>query len=151
MKKAIILFTTLFFISCSTNQKYIYYCYNQTTITRVDKGNHIFFYYGKYKNEKSLPTSYIEESYSGFDGGMNAFLIIRDDGKAEIVPAGGSFKAINIGNNLILNRFESNKKFIDWQKNIKGNYLNVCRLSDAIKVEVRLNKENRSKIKAIYP
>lgn len=142
----------VFFLgACSSEENYIYYSYNKTTITRVDKGNNIFFYYGKYKKEEPLPKSYVEETYSGFDGGMDAFLIIKDDGKAEIVPVGGLFKIINKKDNLFLNEFKSNIDYINWEKSIKGNYLNVCRLSNVLKVEIRINRQNNSKVKVVYP
>ena len=141
----------MFFLSCVPSDSYIYYNYGKTTITRVDKGNHIFFYYGKYKKKETLPKSYVEGTYSGFDGGISAFLIIKNDGNAEIIRVGGVFKEINKNNNLLLNEFESNIKFINWEKNRRGNYLNVCRLSDALQVEIKLNKDNNSNIKVIYP
>ncbi|WP_374175119.1 hypothetical protein [Flavobacterium tructae] len=151
MKNIIVLLMTLFLGACSSEESYIYYSYKKTTITRVDRGNRISFYYGKYKKDEPLPQSYIEETYSGFDGGMDAFLIVKDDGKVEIVPVGGLFKTINSKDNLFLNEFSSNLEYINWEKSVKGDYLNVCRVSNVLKVEIRLNRENNSKVKAVYP
>nr|MBU3857636.1 hypothetical protein [Flavobacterium sp. MC2016-06] len=142
----------IFFLgACSSEENYIYYSYNKTTITRVDKGNSIFFYYGKYKKEEPLPQSCVKETFSDFDGGMDAFLIFKSNGNVEIVPTGGLFKTINEKDNLILKEFKSNIEFINWEKGINGDYLNVCKLSNVLKLEIRINRENDSKVKVVYP
>ena len=71
MKKFISVILLCVLFSCSEKEKLIYYTYNDTTITRLDKGNEIFLYYGRFENKNSLPQSYIKATYSGFDGGMN--------------------------------------------------------------------------------
>lgn len=151
MRKILILTLVLFFVSCSTKQNFIYYTYNNTTVSRLDKENHIFFYYGKVKNTNKLPKSYIEATYSGFDGVMDAFLVIENNGTARIVPVADLFEEINGDNNLALKKMNSNKDFIEWEESIRGKYLNVYRLSNSIELEIKRNKKNNSKVEAIYP
>lgn len=73
MKKVISIVLLCVFFSCTVNAKFIYYTYENTTITRIDKGNEIYFYYGKFESINSLPKSYIKSTYNGFDGIMDAF------------------------------------------------------------------------------
>ncbi len=151
MRKILILTLVLFLASCSTKQDFIYYTYNNTTVSRLDKENNIFFYYGKIKDINKLPKSYIEATYSGFDGVMDAFLIIENNGTARIIPVADLFKQVNGDNNLVLKKMTNNKDFIEWEESIKYKYLNVYRLSNSIELEIKRNKKNNSKIEAIYP
>ena len=44
-----------------------------------------------------------------------------------------------------------NIEFIDWKDKIDRNYNNVIELSDILKTEQLINKNNNSQVKAIYP
>ena len=52
MKIIIKLFIGILLTSCSFD-KIIYYEYNGVTISRIDDGNEIYFYYGKCDNENN--------------------------------------------------------------------------------------------------
>lgn len=151
MRKVLIISVICFFVSCSSKQNFIYYKYKNTTISRLDKDNHIFFYYGKVEDINNLPKSYIEATYSGFDGGMGSFLIFKEDKKVEIIRMYGLFSRIGKNNPLTLNDTIKNIEFIEWKDKIDRNYNNVIELSDILKTEQIINKKNISQVKAIYP
>lgn len=151
MKKVLIAILAIFIISCSQKGYFIYYSYNNVTITRLDKDNNIFFYYGKFDKIDSLPKSYIKATYSGFDGGIGGFLIFKENKSIEIIRVYDSFSKIGEDKHLILNDTIENIDFIDWNNSINGNYNNVYQISNILKKEVEWNKENNSKVKAIYP
>jgi len=150
MKKILILAVSLFFVSCSTKQKFIYYTYNNVTVSRLDKENHIFFYYGKIKNINNLPKSYIEATYSGFDGLVWGYLIFKENKNIEIKVLEGDFNKIGGNSNIeIIN--EDNPDYINWYNKEKRNYDNVLEFRDVIKAETKVNKINNSQVKVIYP
>jgi len=150
MKKILILAVGLFFVSCSTKQKFIYYTYNNITVSRLDKENHIFFYYGKIKNLNNLPKSYIEATYSGFDGLVWGYLIFKENKNIEIKVLEGDFYKIGENSNIeIIN--EDNPDYINWHNKEKRNYDNVLEFRDVIKSETKVNKINNSQVKVIYP
>ena len=151
MKKILTIILVLFLNSCKKKEEFIYYSYEDITVTRVDRENHIYFYYGKFENTDLLPKSYIEATYNGFDGVMDAFLIIEKDKTVKIVPIADLFDEINKDQKLKLERFEHNIDFIKWVESIDKKYKNVYRLSNLLKLEIKRNKENNSEIKAVYP
>jgi len=63
--------------ACSNSGKIIQYEYNGVVITRVNNYPKDYFYYGKFDNTKDLPKGYILSKFSGFDGLMSAFLILK--------------------------------------------------------------------------
>jgi len=152
MRNVLIISTIVcFFVSCSKKQNFIYYNYKGTIISRLDKGNHIFFYYGKVEDVNYLPKSYIEATYNGFDGLMGGFLIFKEDRKVEMIRLYGLFSKIGNNNALTLNHSIKNNDFMDWKDKIHHNYNNVIELSDVIKTEQLINKNNNSQVKVIYP
>ncbi|MEC4050190.1 hypothetical protein OX284_012175 [Flavobacterium sp. SUN046] len=151
MKKVLIIILSLLIFSCTEKEKYIYYTYNNTTITRINKENEADFYYGRFESINSLPKSYIKATYDGFDGVMDAFLIIEKDNSAKIVPIADSFIEINDNDKLTLKRFDYNIDFINWEKNIRKKYKNIYRLSNIVELETKRNKEHKSDVKALYP
>lgn len=141
----------MFVVSCSVKKDFIYYSFKDVTVTRFNKEpNEIYFYYGKYKNDDKLPNSYIKASYSDFDGGMGGFLIFKENKCIEIIRVYDSFSKIGDDKHLMLNDTIENVDFIDWKDKIDGNYNNVYQISDLFKKEIKWNKENNSKVKAIY-
>ena len=150
MLRAIIILGMLAFISCTRNEA-IYYEYNGITITRIDRGNQIYFYFGKCNEEKnSCPESYIKAEYSGLNSGMGGYIIFTSDGKAELVRVYDSFEKIGADSLLSLKEYD-NIEFINWTDSIKGNYNNVIEVSDIIKLEKEKNLKNHSNVKVTYP
>ncbi len=141
----------LFFASCATEQKFIYYTYKNITISRLDNGNEIFLYFGKQKDINSLPKSYVKARYSGFDGLMSCYLIFRENGSVDIINIEGHFDTIKTGEKMRLMKFNSNIDFIKWNDKIKDSYNNIIELSDVLKNEIKRNKKNNSKVEASYP
>jgi len=137
-------------ISCNEKGRFIHYSYNGVTITRVDKGNHIWFYYGDFTNSDSLPKQSIAASYRGFDGYMEGYLVFKENKVVKIVRTGGMFETILLNDSLKLEEFESNIKFIKWVEEFKGNYQNIYWLSDHEQSEIQNNQENNSAVKAVY-
>lgn len=149
-------FTFLIFLILSfgcemKNENIIYYNYNNITITRVDNGNEIRFYYGKFKNLNSLPKSYIKSTYNGFDGLMSCFLIFKNNKSVEFIKMDGSFEKINTNENLKIIEFNNNIDFIKWNDKIQNKYKNVIELSNVLKIEIKRNKKNKSEVISIYP
>lgn len=138
-------------LSCSTSENYIYYNYGGTTLTRIDEGNEIFLYYGKFDSRDSLPDAYLKATYHGFDGGVNCLLIFKDNGNVEIVRISGSLDITNMGEKLRLIDFKSNRDFINWHDKKRGNYKNIIQLDNALKYEKKWNIKNHTNVKAQYP
>ena len=150
MLKAIIFFGMLAIVSC-TRDEVIYYEYNGITITRIDRGNQIYFYYGKCNEDrKSCSKSYIKAEYSGLNSGMGGYIVFTSDGKAELIRVYDSFEKVGSDSLLSLKEY-NNIEFINWTDSIKGNYNNVIEVCDILKLEKEKNFKNRSKVKAIYP
>lgn len=82
--KKIIYFTiafTLWGCTLINNQKdsvYIYYKYNDICITRIDKENEHYFYFGEFSKNSELPKSYFIGRYiGGFDASFSGYLIFK--------------------------------------------------------------------------
>lgn len=150
MKKILVLTLILSFVSCSKRNNFIYYTYNTITVSRLDKDNHIFFYYGKIETTNHLPESYIEATYSGFDGLIWGYLIFKENKNIEIKVLEGDFNKINGNSNIEIIK-EDNQDYINWDNKGKRNYDNVLEFRDVIKAEVKVNKINNTRINAIYP
>ena len=125
--------------------------YNGVTVTRIDKGNQIYLYYGKC-DEKLTPCSqsYIMAEYSGFNSGMQAYLIFQDNSEVNIVDVIAFFKEIGGNSNLSLFEFEHNYEATIWIDGIQQNFNNTIELSDIIDYEKERNLKNHSKVKAVY-
>jgi hypothetical protein len=141
-KLLILVIITFINISCKENKKFIYYSFNETTISRLDRDNKVFLYYGKVTNINNLPISYIEATYRGYDGFIDAYLLFEKDKTVKIIPISDEFIEINKNNNLFLKNGDN----IEWLYKIKGNYNNVYRISNTIQHEIKLNKKNNSKV-----
>jgi hypothetical protein len=152
MKELLIIVLAMFTVSCSVKKDFIYYSFKDVTVTRFDKEpNEVYFYFGRYKNDDKLPNSYIKASYTGFDAGMGGFLIFKENKIVEIIRVYDSFSKVGDDKHLMLNDTIGNVDFIDWKDKIGGDYYNVIELSDILKTEQLINKEKKSKVKAIYP
>ena len=148
MKFILALFMLFLLVSCN-NKKPIYYKYNDIIVTRVDRGNKIYFYYGKFSNG-DYPAKYVEAEYSGFNSGMQAYLTFRKDGKVEIRRVMAGFQ--KIGNEPNLNiKNDDNVQFNPWLDSIRNNYNNTIEVSDILKIEQKRNLINHTKVTAKYP
>lgn len=148
MKKIIIIVLCAILMSC-TNENIIYYEYEGVTITRLDRDNQIYFYYGKFENGV-YPQSYIKAEYSGFNSGMHAYLTFLPNKKVDVIDVMAYFE--KIGNEPNFNIIEvENEIFIPWLDSLYGNYNNTVEVLDIIDTEQERNKRNNSKVKATYP
>ncbi|MGB1206247.1 MAG: hypothetical protein ACPG5B_11405 [Chitinophagales bacterium] len=149
MKNILIVFAILLFLSCD-EQKVIYYEYNDIVVTRIDKGNKIYFYYNKCNN-KSIPcsNSYVLATYSGLNSGMNAYLEFKPNKTVDIIRIYGDFE--KTGNDISINLINmSNIAFFEWEKNINQNFNNIAEVWDITNLEKKRNLKNNSKVKATY-
>lgn len=149
MKKLSVLLLLLLF-SCSDHEELTYYTYHNTTVTRIDRGNQVFFYPGKFNEDDSLPKNYIMAEYRGFDGIMDGFLILNDNGNAEIVRIADHFEEVGHDDRLTLKHFRHNIDMMEWEETIKGHYENVSRICDNKVRERDINKEHKSAVVTDY-
>lgn len=147
--KLLVLFNIIacLFMSCSGQEKFIYYNYNSTVITRLNIEGDIYFYYGHYANSETLPTSFIKLSSQTSDGLISGYLVFKES-KVELIRIEGSFETHDRNNKLVL-REMNNREFIKWQDSIK-NYDNIVKLSDVIDIEKVENIKAKTKIKVEY-
>lgn len=149
MKKIVLLFCCFILISCEAKEEFIYYSYKKVTITRLNKENEIYFYYGEYKETDKLPNTYIKAS--SFDGCIQGFLIFRESGQVEVVKTVGKFEEINNDRNEFkLVVFDHNVNYIKWEEKIRGKYKNIVRFDDLQKLEIERNIENNSEVEIIW-
>jgi len=142
-----ILFVLTLF-SCSS--KVTYYEYKGTTVTRVDHDGEILFYYGKCSENSECP--YVKAQYHGFNSGVDALLLFREDGAVEVIPCGmGYFIESNKKNKKIIFKRYNNYVLDSLVKSYNGNFDNLIRISNVIALEKEVNLDNKSKVKAEYP
>lgn len=150
MKKNILVHTiaVIFFCSCNENRVIIYE-FNNVFVTRIDEGTESRFYYGKYENGKNLPSSFVKSTFSGFNSGMDAYLIFKPN-NVKIYHSMGYFE--NIGNTDSIKEIDNTEAstFYYNEDKVSGKYDSVCRVSDILSREKELNLTNNSKVKAIY-
>ena len=150
MKNIYFIILSFMFFSCSQDA-FIYYEYDGVTITRVDDGNQIYFYYGKYDNSSlTASESYVKAEYSGFNSGMNAYLNFQENDIVEVIRVEALFETNGLSDSLILVDMD-NIRFITWRDSIRGNYGKIVEVSDIVKLEKKRNKQNNSRVNAIYP
>lgn len=149
MKKIVLLLCYFILISCEAKEEFIYYSYKKVTITRLNKENEIYFYYGEYKEIDKLPDTYIK--VSSFDGYMQGFLIFRESGQVEIIKTEGKFEEVNTDrNNFKLVVFDHNVSYINWQEKIVGNYKNIAEFLTYQNIEIERNRKNNSEVEVMY-
>jgi len=147
MKFIIFLFSILFFSSCS-KIKVIYYEYGNSTITRVDCGNKVFLYFGKYQ-DGIFPKNNIIAEYSGFDSSIQGYLTFLPNGKVEGRKIMELFEIVGKSKNLILVE-ENNSILNPWLDTIHLQYKNTIEISNNLEMEMQRNKIYKSDLKAIY-
>jgi len=146
--KVVLLIVVLVVVSC-TREVPIYYEYNGIVVTRIDKGNKVYFYHGKYSTENLPESSYVKAEYSGFNSGMGAYIVFNPNKKVEIIRLYDSFESVGVYSFFSLIEYD-NIEFIDWEDGIQGNYNNIIYVSDIVETEIERNKQNNSLVKGIY-
>ncbi len=147
-KLFLLAFTCLLLSSC--NNRPIIYEYNHVFITRVDKGNNIYLYYGKYETG-NYPSNYVHAYYHGFNSGIQSYLTFGKDGKVYLRNVMGYFDIIGKNQNIKIVHSD-NTKFNPWFDSISNkSYNNTVEISDALNIEKERNLTNHSKVKVIYP
>jgi hypothetical protein len=151
MGKNFVSIFTLVWIFCSCDDKrVILYEYKGVYVTRVDNNSESNFYYGNYKDDSNLPASYVKSTFSGFNSGMDAYLIFKPN-KVEVYYSMGSFTNIGNGENIkVTNNPTSNTFNYNFDDKVRGQYDNVCRVSDILTREKELNATNHSKVNVTY-
>ncbi len=137
MKKIILLivFISILF-SCSEKQNLIYYEYNGLTVTRISDYPKDYFFIGKLKSlSDTLNKTYIKSSFSGFNSGMDAYMVFKPNGKIDIIRLDADFEKHGINDSINLKKFQNNIDFIKWEDSIKKSFKNIVRLSDGIELE----------------
>ncbi|MDP2176227.1 MAG: hypothetical protein Q8K70_10005 [Bacteroidota bacterium] len=141
-------FICIIFIVCSCNNKksIVLYEHNGICITRIDEGVVSKFYFGKFDINDSLPSHYVESSFSGLNSGMDAYLIFKPN-HVELFVIMADFKTRGgIENIKIIDNWVN----YNIHDKYSGNYLNVFRLSDHLPTEQKINADNKSNIQATY-
>lgn len=152
MKAFIIIITFFFFISCS--ERPIFYEYEGVTITRIDKSNGIYFFYGKCPDIKSdCRKSYIKATYRGFNSGMQGYIVFNNDKTVKVISNAAYFEQIGENTNLYLSKKKENStESSNWiRKAYEIGYPNVRYISDSINEEKEKNERKISDVKATYP
>ena len=151
MKYIYIIIILVSVLSCSSNdEKLIHYSYNNVNITRVDKGNISYFYYG-YCNNNDIRC--INESVSidwRFDRYLFGFILFKDDSTVEIIDGGGgSYINYSHANSKLYKREYDNTQLdnIEVLKK-KDGYDNLFQLSNDLVLEHKRNKKFGSKVEA---
>jgi hypothetical protein len=131
-------------MSCSGQEKFIYYKNNSTVITRLNAEGDIYFYHGYYNNNETLPSSFIKASSLTSDGLIDGYLVFKES-KVEVIRIEGNFQTHDKSNKMVLREMD-NREFIKWQDSIK-NYDNIVRFSDVIDVEKPRNIKTKINVK----
>lgn len=150
MKKIVILICCcFFFFSCEVEENLVYYSYGEVTVTRLNKGNEIYFYYGEYKDVDSLPNELIKAS--SFDGYIQGYLIFRETGQVEVVKLLGEIEEVNHDRSKFkLVEFDHNIDYVNWKNRIDGNFKNIVQFEDLQKFEIEKNIQNNSEVKITW-
>jgi len=133
--------------SCS---EVIIYEYKGVAITRVEKNADIYFYYGNHINH-DFPNSFIKAHYSGFNSGMNAYIIFENNKKIKLIPINGFFETVGVDKNSKLKLDDRGIHLFEFEKTIKNKYDNVISISNLLVPEKEDNFKNHSNVKATYP
>lgn len=149
MKKIITLFLSILLLSCSEKESFIYYKYEKVTITRVDKDDEVYLYYGNYESKDKLPENYVKASYAGFDGLNWGFIFFKED-KIQIMPLEGKFDIVNQTSNMEIIK-NDDIDYQNWHNNKKRDYENVLEFRNVIRAEKKVNLINNSKVISVYP
>ena len=137
------------FPGCSEKPVSTYYEHSDVIITRIDKGNEIFVYYGEVTKEMDFPMTFIKIEYSGLNSGMQAYLNFLPNKKVEMIGIMGIFEKMGNDNRINIKEID-NIRFIAWKDSINGDYKNTMELSNIFKIEKERNKLNHSVVKAVY-
>ncbi|WP_253403925.1 hypothetical protein [Pontibacter sp. HSC-36F09] len=139
-------------LSSCEKREFIYYEYDGTVITRVNRDAESYFYYGRYnENSSALPDEYIRAEYAGFDGIMNAYLVFEKGRKVRFVEMYDYFEQIGNSPGLYLFEYKENADFIKWHDSIAGDYDNSVFIYNVTDTERLVNQRNNSKVAVEYP
>ncbi|WP_431244786.1 hypothetical protein ACQ9BO_11315 [Flavobacterium sp. P21] len=137
-------------ISCSKQSK-IYYEYDGLVVTRFTDCSKDYILIGKHQNiSDTLNSTFIKSSFSGFNSGMDAYMVFRSDRKIDIIGLGASFEKFGSNDSINLKDFENNIDFKKWEDNAKLNFKNIIRLSNVIKLEKKRNLGYKTEVQASY-
>ena len=152
MKKTIILLQLFILISCS-DEEFIYYKYDDVTITRIQNGVENNLYYGYFEEDDTLPKSFIKTYYRGWNSGMMGLLIFNKDKTVNVKRYYGFFDQIGFDSMFTLIQDKVHPLESSHLDSIDGNYNNVIEInSGPFESEIYMNKKiNNSKVTAIYP
>lgn len=159
MKKKIVLLVLIigiFFFNSCQKERIIYYKYNDVTITRIEDGNKIYFYYGKLdKSSSKKSKSYIKAKYSsGLGSGMEASLRFEKDKKVSLQGALSYFKKYGSNDSLYLNshNYKTRVDYENWKDSVKTSYYaNIIFVSSNLENEKLWNEKLETQVERIYP
>ena len=150
MKKYIIVLLVFFLFSCEGNL--VFYEYNGVTITRIDRGNKLYFYYGKKGTPSFDKKTYFKLTYKGLNSAAGAGLKFLDNGIVQVNHMYGYFSI----------KGDTNKMYVppsntllnpDWRDSLfvpSYNFNNIIVVFDYIKAEQEKNKKHHSKVATVY-
>jgi len=140
----------ILFLSSCKRDRLTLYSYKGVNLTRIDKDAETYFYYGDFRDKSEFPSEYIKATYSGSNYLMSSYVIFNNDKTITFVDMGDGIE--KQGSSKYLNVFEhkSNISFIKWQEGFQGKFDSLLRIDDVLKHEQAINKENNSKVKAVY-
>jgi len=148
----LLLISVLFCLcSCETN-RIIYYRYGGITITRIDSVAKSLFYYGSYnKNHLGNINPNIEVTYSGFNNGMDMFIVFHKNGTVEVIPNGiGDVEQTEKKDTVFYVSNHENHALDSILKSYLSSNLGYIRVSDALNIEDKFKREYHSRVQVIY-
>lgn len=159
MKKKIVLLVLIigiFFLNSCQKERIIYYKYNDVTITRIDDGNKVYFYYGKLdKSSSKKAKSYIKAKYSsGLGSGIYTSLKFEKDKRANLDCGLGYFKEYGSNDSLYLDCYnlKTGVTYMHWEDSIQTSYYaNSVFISSDLEDEKLWNEKLETQVERIYP
>nr|WP_294794771.1 hypothetical protein [uncultured Mucilaginibacter sp.] len=146
MKKAIFLLTILSFFSCKKSVTLTHYQYKDIKVTRVDKGEKVFFSYGYFNDESTAVDSAGVVVDCSFDHFLFGFLLFHQNGSVEVISGGGGNYKMQKKGTMV---FYDDKSSFNLDNFKSGNYNNLYQISDNLDLEQKRNNAFGSIVKII--
>ncbi len=148
LMKYIIYIFLFILLSCTNSESR--YIYNGVTVSRVDKDGEVRFYYGDINDENAKHPS-VKVEYSGFNSGVDGFLLFKSDKVVEVINYGGGYftQSKDAGKQITIKDYDNHE--LDSLINQKpANRMNLIRISDVRKLEEQRNREHRTGVQVVY-
>lgn len=150
MKKLIFILFIFFLSSCEGD--IVFYEYNGVAVTRVDRGNKLYFYYGKKGTPSFDKKTYFRLTYKGLNGAAGAGLKFIGNGMIQIDRMYGYFTIRGDTSKMCVPP-PRNLLHPDWRDSTFENsfvYNNIVIVFNNLEAERDVNKIHHSKVNVTY-